>query len=122
MSKKRIAHSHRFQKIKLSPNCIAALKQLKQAFKEKFGREPGPNDPIFFDPDCDVPIPMDEHKFTRELIEAMKRAKLPPEKIYATEKTGFVATEDNWYLLSISQKEEWRTALDEYFALNKGKS
>jgi hypothetical protein len=25
----------------------------------KFGRDPGPNDPVFFDPDKDVPTPID---------------------------------------------------------------
>jgi hypothetical protein len=30
------------------------MQQQLQAFREKFGREPGPEDPIFFDPDADI--------------------------------------------------------------------
>jgi hypothetical protein len=29
-----------------------------QAFREKFGRDPGPDDPVFFDPDADEPTPL----------------------------------------------------------------
>jgi hypothetical protein len=33
----------------------AALDDQLKLFKEKFGREPGPNDPVFFDPNADTP-------------------------------------------------------------------
>ncbi len=34
------------------------LKEQRRAFIEKFGREPGPTDPVFFDPECDNPTPL----------------------------------------------------------------
>ncbi|MFI2747265.1 hypothetical protein ACH5BA_13310 [Kitasatospora sp. NPDC018623] len=34
----------------------AVQRQLAR-FREKFGREPGPDDPLFFDPDADEPRP-----------------------------------------------------------------
>ena len=36
-----------------------ALNEQRQAFIKNFGREPGPDDPIFFDPDADTPRPVD---------------------------------------------------------------
>jgi hypothetical protein len=38
------------------------LRQQKQLFKEKFGREPGPDDPVLFDPDADAPQAMNGEK------------------------------------------------------------
>ena len=50
-------------------------------FIEKFGREPTAKDPIFFDPDCDVPTPLAEAKLKRGLIEAARKAGLDVDKI-----------------------------------------
>ena len=58
----------------------AIVRQLK-LFKEKFGREPGPKDPIFFDPDCDVPTRLSEAKLKRGLIEAARKAGLHVGKV-----------------------------------------
>jgi hypothetical protein len=41
--------------IKLPPHVVDALKLQRARFIEKFGREPGPGDPIFFDPEKDEP-------------------------------------------------------------------
>jgi hypothetical protein len=43
--------------VKLSREVHDRLKKQHETFKEKFGREPGPGDPLFFDPDYDVPTP-----------------------------------------------------------------
>ncbi len=66
-----------------------------QRFREKFGRDPGPDDPVFFDPDADTP---------QELAE----------KVYAYRKTGLIVTEQNWGLLSKEQQQEWEAAIAEY--------
>ncbi len=66
------------------------------AFRKKFGREPSPEDPIFFDPDADTPEPYDPEKFRKgwsELMdEALRSAAIPPELAYAAKKTGFIVT------------------------------
>jgi len=36
--------------IKITPEIAAILERQRTMFIEKFGREPGPNDPLFFDP------------------------------------------------------------------------
>lgn len=45
----------------------ALLEEHRQAFREKFGREPGPGDPVFFDPDADEPRRLDPVKVRREM-------------------------------------------------------
>jgi hypothetical protein len=41
--------------IKLNRGAVDALEEQRALFIEKFGREPGPGDPVFFDPDEDEP-------------------------------------------------------------------
>ena len=66
---------------KLDQESYEAVVQQPKLFKEKFGREPGPKDPIFFDPDCDVPTPLSEAKLKRGLIEAARKAGLDVGKV-----------------------------------------
>ena len=44
--------------LEVSPQAHQALAAQAEAFKEKFGREPGPEDPLFFDPEADTPQPL----------------------------------------------------------------
>jgi hypothetical protein len=64
----------------------------REEFIDKHGREPGPNDPVFFDP------PHPEH-LEHMMVEDMKAAGLDPAFIYAFEKTGRIVTEQNQHLL-----------------------
>ena len=85
-------------------------------FKEKFGRDPGPDDPVFFDPDADTPQPIDIDKYDAEVVRAMSVAGIEPAKIYAYKKTGLLPSAENWKLLSPQDRAEWNQALDEYEA------
>jgi hypothetical protein len=61
--------------IKMDKELHEAMIQQLESFKEKFGREPGrPDDPLFFDPNCDVPIPLTQSKLRKELSEAARKA------------------------------------------------
>src|SRR5262245_3412466 len=44
------------------------------AFVKKFGRDPGPGEPIFFDPDKDAPTPAPLGKIHIDVVEAMLKA------------------------------------------------
>ena len=66
---------------KLDQESYEAIVQQLKLFKEKIGREPGPKDPIFFDPDSDVPTPLSEAKLKRGLIEAARKAGLNVGKV-----------------------------------------
>ena len=69
------------KRVKIDDELAEALEQQFKDFKEKFGREMGPDDPIFFDPDCDVPMPLTEAKLKRELIEAARKAGLDVHRV-----------------------------------------
>ena len=66
---------------KIDKELAEAMEQQMKSFKEKFGREMGPDYPIFFDPDCDVSTPLTEAKLKYELIEAARKAGLNVDRI-----------------------------------------
>jgi hypothetical protein len=41
--------------VSMTPLMRDALLEQREAFIKKFGWEPGPGDPVFFDPDADTP-------------------------------------------------------------------
>jgi hypothetical protein len=49
--------------VKLDERAMEILDLQLQAFRTKFGREPGPDDPVFFDPEADEPRPLDREKY-----------------------------------------------------------
>ncbi len=72
--------------IGMTPAVRKALERQRDAFREKFGRDPRPEDPLFFDPHCDHPEP--HVSIADEVIEALQKAGLPPEQLYAFRQTG----------------------------------
>src|SRR5207247_327295 len=86
--------------IPLSPEANQAVEQQLQAFREKFGRDPKSDDPIFFEPDADEPILISEEKYDEAMVEAMSAAGLDPALIFAYKRTGRLVTETNRHLLT----------------------
>jgi hypothetical protein len=57
-----------------------------QRFRDKFGRDPGPEDPIFFDPNADTPqfySPDGMADIKQQMVEAMMKANINPATIHA---------------------------------------
>jgi hypothetical protein len=106
------------KQIPLDDESREIIKRQLDAFRDKFGREPGPEDPIFFDPDADTPKPYELEKFrkswTELMDEAVRTAAIPPELAYAAKKTGFIVTESNKGKLARQQLKEWDDAVQEY--------
>jgi hypothetical protein len=102
------------ERIALNDQAMAAIKQQLEAFEKKFGRPPGPDDPIFFDPDADTPQEISQEKLDTLMEESMRAAGIGPAKIYAYKKTGFLASTKNWNLLSRSRQAQWNAAIREY--------
>ena len=103
--------------ISLSPEAQAVIEHQLAAFRKKFGREPGPTDPVFFDPDADEPRPISQQtqdENERGIVEAMATAGIDPALIYAFKKTGRIVTATNKQLLSEQEMVEWEDAIDEY--------
>ena len=72
--------------VPMTPRVHQALLEQRKAFVEKFGREPDPEDPVFFDPDKDVPTPIDPARLDADLEEAIRDAGIDPAKAEAIRK------------------------------------
>jgi hypothetical protein len=96
-----------YKSMPMSPEVAGVLEEQRRKFIEKYGREPGPDDPIFFD------MPHPEH-LEHGIVQAMKAAGLDPAIIYAYEQTGLLVTEQNQHLIPDKDLDEWAAAIREY--------
>lgn len=96
-----------YKSVPISDDMADILDQQRQNFV-KHGREPGPDDPIFFD----AP-PVEQIEFQTD--QAMKKAGIDPAFIHAYEKTGgLLVTEENKHLISDKDLAAWQDAIEEY--------
>jgi len=86
-----------------------ALAVQREKFVAKFGREPGPDAPIFFD--------LDEDKVREDTAEAMRAACIAPALIYAYEETGLIVTQENRSLIPDVELREFDAKVREYYEL-----
>ena len=102
--------------IRITPEMEPVVQELYLRFCEKFGREPGPSDPVFFDPDADSPVTLPPEKLERlwtQVVEAwLARGEITRATAYAMLKTGLAVTPQNRHLLSPAELAEWNQALD----------
>ena len=61
-----------------------------------------------------------EEQAKTTMLELMKKVGTPPQFQYAFNKTGFIATDDNWEKLGKAKQEEWEQAIQEYQRLYRG--
>jgi hypothetical protein len=87
----------------------------QKAFRAKFGRDPRPDEPLFFDPNKDAPVAIDLEQVFADLADNMREAGISPELIYAYEKTGFILVEGREYTRAVT--DEYQAAIEEYFKL-----
>lgn len=105
--------------VEVTPALKAALGQQERAFKEKFGRAPNPDDPIFFDPDCDTPSIMDEQKLTLQIAYAMADAGIEGRLIFCWVMTGLILTEETYETAETEVRTAWDSACEEWAALSR---
>jgi hypothetical protein len=55
-------------------------------------------------------------KMKQDMISAMRAADIPPQLIYAYERTGFLLSKEGYQNLSAEDKAEYDAAIAEYFA------
>ena len=72
--------------VPMTPRVHEALLEQRKAFIDKFGREPGPGDPVFFDPDKDVPTQIDPARLDADLEKAIRESGFDPAKAEAIRK------------------------------------
>jgi hypothetical protein len=109
--------AHAKKAIPIDHATAEAITQQKRLFREKFGREPGPEDPLFFDPVSSVPefLSVESQEDTwRALVQAAGASGIDPALVYAINKTGRIVTEQNMRFLTDAEIHEWNDAVDEY--------
>ena len=103
----------REKQLPISAELAQDLKDQMARFKEKFGRDPKPDEPLFFDPDADTPTFVSAEKAERkwnELCDLMDEQGVDPAIVYAARKTGRIVTEQNAHLLDEDEQCEWSKA------------
>ncbi|MBI3575823.1 MAG: SEC-C domain-containing protein [Gammaproteobacteria bacterium] len=104
-----------YKEIQLNEEMLGVLKNQRKKFIERFGREPGPKDPVFFE--------MHEKglgQVQKEIMDVIAKANyskgvgIDPAKIYAYQKTGIFLTESNKQYFSNIEIEEWQRATQEF--------
>jgi hypothetical protein len=98
---------HLLREVPLPADAPALLEAQRQQFRERHGRDPGPDDRLFGDA---PPLEAVEH----HLAEAMRRAGIDPALVYAFEQTGLLVTEDNQHLIPEQDLHAWQAAIDRY--------
>lgn len=94
-----------------------AISEQLEAFRAKFGRDPLPHEPVFFDPDKDVPTALELEDTDGQILEAMRLAGIAPQFIYAYHKTGLILTEDDRATYPEEILREYQAAIEEFFEL-----
>ena len=105
------------RRVRLPPDANEMMKAQLEAFRKKFGRDPGPGDPVLFDPDAPGPdpVPHDESKMIAETVITMIRAEIPQRFIYTFLRTdGLIADERGYRRLSPEDRRLWDLAMREY--------
>ncbi|MGP8185813.1 MAG: hypothetical protein ACLQKY_07045 [Terracidiphilus sp.] len=106
------------KKIPIDPEIAdLVIREQTEAFRRKFGRDMGPQDPLFFDPHADQPRPLSDEnhdELIEEVTAVMEEADTHPALIYAFRKTGRMVSEENHERLSAAELQEWHAALKEY--------
>ncbi len=69
--------------VTMSPRLRAVLLKQREAFVQKFGREPGLTEPVFFDPNADEPPPLEAEDERAELLNRCEQAGLDPDQVFS---------------------------------------
>lgn len=98
------------------PQVFGALRRQAELFRAKFGREMGPEDPVFFDPDADEPVPVDEGKMMAEIRQEAERMPDPQMRAYllAFAECGYMVTEANQHTFSAHEVEAFTGAVERH--------
>jgi hypothetical protein len=105
------------RKLKVTAKMERILRSQRKQFIKKFGREPGPDDPVFFDPKVDTPVSITPKQMEDATLKAMLAAGTPSQIVYAYQKTGFLVNETGYKNMSTEDRAEYDAAIDKYFAM-----
>ncbi|WP_371653381.1 MULTISPECIES: hypothetical protein [unclassified Streptomyces] len=94
-----------------------AMEGQLDAFREKFGRDPGPDDPLVFDPDADEPTPLTNEYFgdmMSDMAELAAEMGIDPAFFHAWREVGYLVTEANRGMFTTAEVLAFSRALARY--------
>lgn len=77
------------------------------AFKAKFGRAPGPRDPLFFDPDADEPTRLGREAILQGMNDAKSGIAISLATLFATDLTGLEMTPESYQSAPQHERDAW---------------
>jgi hypothetical protein len=104
--------------VRLSKGQAAAVEANRRAFEKKFGRRPGPEDPMLYDPEADEPRPVSVVALEDATVGLLEAAEIGPAWIYAFQQTGLLPGMDG-SLGTDADTAEWNDCVDRYIALHQ---
>jgi hypothetical protein len=105
--------------LRIGPDHAAALEAQARQFEEKFGRPPGPDDPVFFDPDADEPQPVSLTGMETETVAMLEAAGVSPAWIYAYQHTDGLLPRPDGSFNSARDQAEWDEAVSRYIRVHQ---
>lgn len=95
----------------------SAVKGQRERFREQFGREIEPEDPLFWDPDAEEPTPITEDQFAGALdgwAESVVEAGLDAAPVLAMRDLGYMVMEETEHLFSLAELDDFERAVAYY--------
>lgn len=108
--------------VHMPPAAADAIRAQYRRFERKFGRPPGPDDPIFFDPDSDEPAPLSLLDAERESTGMLEAAGVHPAWIYANQHTGGLLPRPDGTFADPANTRDWDQAIERYLRTHPGES
>lgn len=98
--------------IHLRPEEVEMMRAQRNRFIEKLGREPGPDDLVFFDDKADEPTEIDAADMFAHARKAAVQAGIDLGFIDAWEELGYIVTEANQHMFTAHEVEAFGEAVE----------
>ena len=110
--------THDGKAIRLDRGGEAMLEAQVRRFEETFGRPPGPDDPLFFDPDAGQPQPVSLPGLESATVGMLEAAGVCPAWIYAYQHTDGLLPRPDGSFATDRDQAEWDEAVGRYLKLH----
>jgi hypothetical protein len=108
--------------VRLDPDAGVMLAEQARAFEARFGRPPGPHDPLFFDPHADTPQPMPVAGIEAATTAMLHAAGVCGAWIYAYQHTDGLLPRPDGGFTTDADARDWHAAADRYLRTHPGET
>ncbi|MCU1671366.1 MAG: hypothetical protein JWP40_4293 [Blastococcus sp.] len=95
----------------------SAVDGQRERFRQQFGRDMGPDDPLFWDPDAAEPARITREQMARDLqewAESVVAAGIDPAPVLAMRDLGYMVMEETQHLFSLAELDAFDEAVAYY--------